>query len=975
MTILIEPPSKRQRLSEPTAFDDADDDNEDELARDPGEINTRRDPGMKLERGRAKAAFRLKSTFESIFAKYEQELEGDEIDLRTGEIVVNTGHVESLKEPNQGSEDGSDDEERILRGGDSKALVKAPKSAALASPSPLLLQGHPSPWGGGPPFLFGMDALRMGLGSAPTADPAWQAPDLSGPVFGYNFGSFARHSLGHGTHWGGAGFTFPDAGDGKLRRLDRIKPVTRKMIQPPDDSNSGDDILLGSQPTHQLGPAQSGVNTSFGARVRDLPLLNEEGSREPNSLGGEDEDDEILRGTRPDRPTLDKASTTEEQSPPKKFRRARSAKRSKERTAEKRGRRKSSPSGRTKPTSGQSRRGRKRKLSTDRVVDDPSKPTFVVEFISRPSSYFRDFDPVPPSPLRKALASRQSNAGADQTEKRTSRPPEETGQCSWPPARTSTIADDSPLDKSNDSSSNPRNQDTGPLIPSSLQEDTSPPNDEQPVGKDSHQQVSLRRTTFDPLYEFSDEDEPLAPHNAEKQSSSLKVRAQPPSQKAQESSQSSILSRAAIEAKPGPQTTPVTLGPDSIDGPQDNLGKKPVRRGRSQSRKDSKKSPVGSDGQAVKKSKRPSNRLDSSSASHVRGLSITTVNAQQNAKPDAQQGANDQSRNSLGISPTPTRTRSKNDHTWRSRSRSISITGKKSHVPRGSANVSSDPNPVPSVAEASGPTERLSPRDPTIIILPSSSFTLPSSPPPTASPLAASDPASPANTPEGDQQPSSTETTFGIPHSSSLPSPAPASDGQRPPRLPSPTANDQSRSGIPSKPRTPSRKRTLLSLISDPENDQETEDDELSLRSSDMFTAFSSGLRRMGSFHVPAGTNSPRPMSRKTMGYLREGSSPSVNVHRPARRRGSSPIKPSSGSIVKNAGGRRDRDLREKVLLSTPRKDIKNSTGTDSSTQGKGKSMSGSPTPTLVETPGGTRRRCGEDGWTCGRDWCFTCLR
>jgi hypothetical protein len=28
----------------------------------------------------------------------------------------------------------------------------------------------------------------------------------------------------------------------------------------------------------------------------------------------------------------------------------------------------------------------------------------------------------------------------------------------------------------------------------------------------------------------------------------------------------------------------------------------------------------------------------------------------------------------------------------------------------------------------------------------------------------------------------------------------------------------------------------------------------------------------------------------------------------------------------------------------------------------------------MVETPGGTMRRCGEDGFRCGRDFCFSCL-
>lgn len=33
-----------------------------------------------------------------------------------------------------------------------------------------------------------------------------------------------------------------------------------------------------------------------------------------------------------------------------------------------------------------------------------------------------------------------------------------------------------------------------------------------------------------------------------------------------------------------------------------------------------------------------------------------------------------------------------------------------------------------------------------------------------------------------------------------------------------------------------------------------------------------------------------------------------------------------------------------------------------------------SPAGSVVQTPGGTRRRCGEEGFTCGRDFCFVCI-
>ncbi|KAL6715781.1 hypothetical protein ACLMJK_006742 [Lecanora helva] len=71
----MEPPYKRQRLA-------------------PGTIA---DPDLKTRR--VKNDTRLKSIFESIFDKYSQNFEGigDEIDLRTGEIVVDNGHIFGIR--------------------------------------------------------------------------------------------------------------------------------------------------------------------------------------------------------------------------------------------------------------------------------------------------------------------------------------------------------------------------------------------------------------------------------------------------------------------------------------------------------------------------------------------------------------------------------------------------------------------------------------------------------------------------------------------------------------------------------------------------------------------------------------------------------------------------------------------------------------------------------------------------------------
>jgi len=71
----MEPPCKRQRLS------------------------GNRIPDPDLRQRRARNDTRLKSIFESIFDKYSKDFEGigDEIDLRTGEIVVNNGHLLGIR--------------------------------------------------------------------------------------------------------------------------------------------------------------------------------------------------------------------------------------------------------------------------------------------------------------------------------------------------------------------------------------------------------------------------------------------------------------------------------------------------------------------------------------------------------------------------------------------------------------------------------------------------------------------------------------------------------------------------------------------------------------------------------------------------------------------------------------------------------------------------------------------------------------
>jgi hypothetical protein len=112
----MEPFPKRQRLYAPLSRefpqsfdnqhayydeqpDEVEDDFEDELQEeyedDDEEEERVSDPDADLQQRRARLDYKLKSTFEAIFEKYGQDFEGvgDEIDLETGEIVVNNGHL------------------------------------------------------------------------------------------------------------------------------------------------------------------------------------------------------------------------------------------------------------------------------------------------------------------------------------------------------------------------------------------------------------------------------------------------------------------------------------------------------------------------------------------------------------------------------------------------------------------------------------------------------------------------------------------------------------------------------------------------------------------------------------------------------------------------------------------------------------------------------------------------------------------
>ncbi|EGO52695.1 hypothetical protein NEUTE1DRAFT_133294 [Neurospora tetrasperma FGSC 2508] len=205
----MERPTKRSRTG-PAPFDDEEIVG-DELNHQPEEVNQLRDPGYQLEQARSFAAFKLKSAFENIFEKYGKDFDGigDEIDLRTGAIVVDNGHIKSLKTATIGVESDDDDESESESGNEKETTSHGQESKKNATalqtvPRPLPSMAPPSPFGafgpgynsfpGGPPLLsntmypvqtqFQSPPMPFGAFSSASAsiDPAWRAPDLPPPV-------------------------------------------------------------------------------------------------------------------------------------------------------------------------------------------------------------------------------------------------------------------------------------------------------------------------------------------------------------------------------------------------------------------------------------------------------------------------------------------------------------------------------------------------------------------------------------------------------------------------------------------------------------------------------------------------------------------------------------------------------------------------------------------------------------------------
>ncbi|KAI2628112.1 hypothetical protein GGS26DRAFT_561141 [Hypomontagnella submonticulosa] len=272
----MEPPAKRLRLGQ-APYDDDDEDDEalDELSMTPTQFDAKQDPLYQLDKGRAKAANRLKSAFEHIFEKYERDFTGigDEIDLATGEVIVNNGHLQSLDDEKVRAREGSvssNEEERIMRGKDagpardshSKSLVRTNVSSksrftgSQTRPDQVLMtnstHSQPPPIGIYPDLFNSANPFIFSHGPI---DPLWQTPEISVPLYRDRFG-FIGQAMGHSHHPGyghgpmlltGRGHDSPSGIIPRQvpRKLPCREATGREDAASNVDDSEDDDILLG----------------------------------------------------------------------------------------------------------------------------------------------------------------------------------------------------------------------------------------------------------------------------------------------------------------------------------------------------------------------------------------------------------------------------------------------------------------------------------------------------------------------------------------------------------------------------------------------------------------------------------------------------------------------------------------------------------------------------------------------------------
>lgn len=282
---MMEPATKRQKTA--GALTDTEED--DELFLEPEELNQRRDPSFLLAKGRAKAATQLKSRFEDIFAKYERDFTGigDEIDLATGEVVVDNGHLSSMRsmkdwivddEDGDGGEDENDEGEGEVEAEESQRVpfgefdesrsdsangrsrdpwrvIEPSWPAELASREHPILESMLPPQSR--PAIQSQSFPSFAQEPSASADPTWQAPELPASAF-------SSQTLGlNGRHYGGPTPVV-------------TRTILKRSLKAPDspEADNEDDLQVASGKAPTSKENRGIFNTRESPLIKKLPLVD-----------------------------------------------------------------------------------------------------------------------------------------------------------------------------------------------------------------------------------------------------------------------------------------------------------------------------------------------------------------------------------------------------------------------------------------------------------------------------------------------------------------------------------------------------------------------------------------------------------------------------------------------------------------------------------------------------------------------------
>ncbi|KAI1334392.1 hypothetical protein F5Y15DRAFT_291636 [Xylariaceae sp. FL0016] len=306
----MEPPSKRLRLSH-APYESDDEPYQDELSLTATQFAQRQDPLYHLDKGRAKAATRLKCAFESIFEKYEKDFTGvgDEIDLATGEVIIDNGHLKSLEDHEDLTRENSVDrneEERIVRGKpehESHPKSLSPRGSSTNNRISCGLSAGMGNTHHAPPLAFEQDPFGPSNSFTPfdapflgnkSLDTSWQAPELPIQTM-QNLRSFHDLPLGHASAYHFNDIPVMSSGGNPygvmsrlshrqgFRRVTNARSLAPGPLHSPDQAQSDteeDDILLNRKDGDSVEADKKKSNKSarFGALI---PADTARGKNEP----------------------------------------------------------------------------------------------------------------------------------------------------------------------------------------------------------------------------------------------------------------------------------------------------------------------------------------------------------------------------------------------------------------------------------------------------------------------------------------------------------------------------------------------------------------------------------------------------------------------------------------------------------------------------------------------------------------------